>query len=173
MTAFETLDTRLEAQVENIGGIDETSISISPGVTILTGRNATNRTSLLQGLIADLGSEDVSIKGDADSATIGMSIGDKTYTWTLTRVNGDVTAESDAYLDDPELAELFAFLFESNEARRAVELGTDLRDVVMQPVDTDAIETEIEDLQAERDDIDRQLDNLQSMQAQLPELEQH
>jgi DNA repair exonuclease SbcCD ATPase subunit len=173
MATLETPDESVTATVESIGGIDKTSISFSPGVTILTGRNATNRTSLLQGLIAGLGSTDVSIKGDADNATIELNVDDETYTRTLTRVNGDVTGDGRVYLDDPELAELFAFLLESNEARRAVELTGDLREVIMRPVDTDAIEAEIEELQSERDDVQRRLDNLQSMQAQLPRLEQN
>jgi len=171
MATLESPDESLTATVESIGGIDKTSVSFSPGVTILTGRNATNRTSLLQGLMAGLGSTDVSIKGDADSATVELSVGDEAYTRTLTHVNGDITGNGRTYLDDPALAELFAFLLESNEARRAVELTGDLREVLMRPVDTDAIEAELEELQTEGDDIERRLDNLQSMQAQLPQLE--
>jgi chromosome segregation ATPase len=172
MTALKTLDKTIDVAVEKIGGIDKTSVSFSPGVTVLTGRNATNRTSLLQGLMAGLGSENVSIKGDADSAAVELTVGDDTYSRTLTRTNDGVHAEGDAYLDDPKLADLFAFLLESNDTRRAVELTGDLRAVIMQPVDTDTIESEIEELQDERDDIERQLDNLQSIQAQLPQLEQ-
>jgi DNA repair exonuclease SbcCD ATPase subunit len=172
MPNLEARDTAVEARVNNVGGIDETSITLSPGVTILTGRNATNRTSLLHGLMAGLGSTNVSIKGDTDSAGVELTVGEETYTRTLTRADGDVHTKGEAYLDDPELADLFVFLLESNEARRAVELTEDLREVIMRPVDTDAIEAEIEELQAECDDIERQLDNLQSIQAQLPELEQ-
>jgi DNA repair exonuclease SbcCD ATPase subunit len=172
MATFETTNETVDAEVEKVGGIDKTSVSISPGVTVLTGRNATNRTSLLQGLIAGLGSTDVSIKGDADSATVELTVGDETYTRTLTRTNGGVHTEGNGYFDDPELADLFAFLLKSNDARRAVELTDNLREVIMRPVDTDTIEAEIDELQDERDDIDRQLDNLQSMQAQLPQLEQ-
>jgi len=130
MATVETTNETVNAQVEKIGGIDDTSISFSPGMTILTGRNATNRTSLLQGLMAGLGSENVSIKGDADSGTVELTIGNEAYSRTLTRTNGGIHAEGDAYLDDPELAELFAFLLESNDARRAVELTQDLRERV-------------------------------------------
>lgn len=45
-----------DVEVENIGGIDATSVEFTPGVTILAGRNATNRTSFLQSLMAALGS---------------------------------------------------------------------------------------------------------------------
>lgn len=37
--------------VTNLGGIDATTVEFAPGVTLLTGRNATNRTSLLLSLI--------------------------------------------------------------------------------------------------------------------------
>jgi len=172
MSTLEITNETIHVDVEKVGGIDRTSVSFSPGVTILTGRNATNRTSLLQGLMAGLGSTDVSIKGDADGGTVELTVGDETYTRTLTRTNSGVHAEGDAYLNDPELAEQFAFLLESNDARRAVELTEDLREVIMRPVDTDAIEAKIEELQDERDDTERQLDNLQSIQAQLPQLDQ-
>lgn len=51
--------------VRNIGGIDEASVTLPEGVSILTGRNATNRTSFLQALMAGLGSRQSSLKGDA------------------------------------------------------------------------------------------------------------
>ncbi|PSQ02705.1 chromosome segregation protein SMC [Halobacteriales archaeon QS_4_69_31] len=172
MGATESVGNTVQIAVENVGGIDETTVSFSPGVTILTGRNATNRTSLLQGLMAGLGSEDVSIKGDADEAYVELTVGDETYTRTLRRQNGGVYADGDPYLDDPELADLFVFLLESNEARRAVELTTDLQEIIMRPVDTEAIEAEIERLTSERDEVERQLENLSSMRAQLPSLEQ-
>ncbi|QLH82042.1 archaea-specific SMC-related protein [Halosimplex pelagicum] len=170
-TPLSTTDS-VQLSVENIGGIDESSVSFSPGVTILAGRNATNRTSLLQSLMAGLGSEGVSIKGDVDEAHVELTIGDETYSRMLTRTNGDIYAEGDAYLDNPELADLFVFLLEANEARRAVELQQDLRELIMRPVDTAAIEAEIEDLQAQRDDVERQLENLDSLQRELPTLEQ-
>jgi hypothetical protein len=70
---------------ENIGGIQETSVEFSPGVTILEGRNATNRTSFLQSVMAALGSENVAIKGDADEVKVELTPGDETYTRTLYR----------------------------------------------------------------------------------------
>jgi DNA repair ATPase RecN len=60
--------------VRNIGGIDETELTFEPGVTILSGRNATNRTSLLQSIMAALGSDNVSIKADADEAHVELTI---------------------------------------------------------------------------------------------------
>ncbi|WP_423746891.1 archaea-specific SMC-related protein (plasmid) [Haladaptatus sp. SPP-AMP-3] len=164
--------SHVHLHARNIGGIDETEISFSPGVTALTGRNATNRTSLLQAIMATLGSDQSSLKGDADEGRAELTIGDETYTRTLTRQNGTVSMSGDPYLDDPELADLFAFLLESNEARRAVARGDGLRDLIMRPVDTDAIQAEIEELKRERQQLDDELSDLESLKQQLPDLEE-
>ncbi|GAA0239396.1 archaea-specific SMC-related protein [Haladaptatus pallidirubidus] len=164
--------TPVELSATNIGGIDQTSVTFSPGVTVLTGRNATNRTSFLQAIMAALGSERASLKGDATEGSVELSIGDETYTRTLTRQNGTVATSGDPYLDDPELADLFAFLLESNEARRAVARGDDLRDLIMRPVDTEAIQADIKQLTTEKRQIDSELEELKSLKQKLPNLEE-
>jgi predicted nucleic acid-binding Zn-ribbon protein len=164
--------SQVNLSVRNIGGIDETEVSFSPGVTVLTGRNATNRTSLLQAIMATLGSDQSSLKGDAEEGRAELTLGDETYTRTLKRQNGTVSMSGDPYLEDPELADLFAFLLESNEARRAVARGDDLRDLIMRPVDTDAIQAEIEQLKRERQQLDDELSELDSLKQQLPGLEE-
>lgn len=65
---------------ENVGGIQTTKVNFEPGVTILVGRNATNRTSFLQAIMAGLGSENVTMKGDADEAKVTLELGTGTYT---------------------------------------------------------------------------------------------
>ncbi|WP_435180533.1 archaea-specific SMC-related protein [Halorussus sp. AFM4] len=157
---------------ENVGGIDETDVELSPGVTVLAGRNATNRTSFLQAIMTAMGSDQTTLKGDAEAGVVELRVGDETYRRTLER-NGDTVVRSgDSYLDDPSLAELFAFLLEQNEARRAVARGDDLREIIMRPIDTDEIEAEIESLKAERDQIDAQLEHIEDRKRDLPELEQ-
>ncbi|WP_436931372.1 archaea-specific SMC-related protein [Halosimplex halobium] len=172
MGATDSKAKPVDVAVENVGGIDRTEVSFSAGVTILTGRNATNRTSLLQAIMAGLGSDNVSLKGDADEGHVELTVGDETYTRTLTRQNGAVVTDGDPYLDDSEIADLFVFLLESNEARRAVERTENLRELIMRPVDTAAIESEIDELQSERDELEQRLDDLQSLRSSLPELEE-
>lgn len=164
--------------VENIGGIDHTEVSFSPGVTILVGRNATNRTSLLQALRTALGSEHASIKGDAEEGRVELSIGENTYTRTLARTdNSDSTGPTaistggDPYTEDAELADLFALLLETNEARRAVARSDDLRELIMRPVDTNALQAKIEQLEAEKRNLETEIDRLDSLEDRLPELE--
>ena len=157
--------------VRNVGGIDEVEVAVPRGVSVLAGRNATNRTSFLQALMAGLGSERSSLKGDADEGSVTLEFEGKTYTRTLTRRNGTVEFGGDPYLDDPELADLFAFLVENNEARRAVARGEDLRGIIMRPIDTDHIEAEIETCRRQRDELEAEIERLNELERELPELE--
>ncbi len=161
-----------ELQAKNIGGIDETTVEFRPGVTILEGRNASNRTSLLQALMTALGSTDVSIKADASYGEVTLRIDGETYTRRLSRETSGIHASGEPYLDDPETAELFGFLLESNEARQAVISGGDLRDIIMRPVDTAKINAEIADLQRERERLEEKLAAIEEQKGKLPALEQ-
>ena len=157
---------------ENIGGIDETTVSFSPGVTVLVGRNATNRTSFLQAVMAALGSENVAVKGDAEEAVVELSVGDETYTRRFHRRGDGIASSGEPYLDDPDPADLFAFLLESNEARRAVAVNADLREVIMRPVDVEDIQSEIDRLVDRRDALQTELDEIESLKQKLPPLEE-
>ena len=159
-------------RAENIGGIEETTVSFTPGVTVLVGRNATNRTSFLQAVMAALGSENVAVKGDANEAAVELSIGDETYTRQFRRRGDGIASSGEPYLDDPDPADLFAFLLESNEARRAVAANADLREVIMRPVDVDDIRAEIDGLVERRDALVSELDELDSLKRKLPPLEE-
>jgi DNA repair exonuclease SbcCD ATPase subunit len=173
MTSAQTpdTDTAIDVSVENVGGISEADVTLRPGVTVLAGRNATNRTSFLQALMSALGSEHVSLKGDADEGRVELSVDGETHTRTLERTGTSIRTGGTPYLDDPELADLFAFLLEANEARRAVARGDDLRELIMRPVDTTAINSEIDRLKAEKQSIDDELDELDGLTDRLPELE--
>lgn len=171
MSHTQETDAEVRVHAENVGGIDETDVSFGPGITVLAGRNATNRTSFLQAIMAALGGNDASLKGDAERGSVELRVGDETFTRTLARRDGTVVTDGDPYLDDPAIAELFAFLLESNEARRAVAQSDDLRDLMLRPVDTDAIQAEIERLEAEKRTLDSRLEELDDLKRRLPELE--
>jgi chromosome segregation ATPase len=159
-------------KVRNIGGISQTTVKLDRGINILAGRNATNRTSLLQALMLGLGSDRASLKGDADQGRVELVVDGEEYTRTLSRENRSILLEGDPYLDDPEVADLFAFLLEDNEARTAVTQSENLRDIIMRPIDTDAIQAEIQRLESERQDVDKELEELDALKRRLPELEE-
>jgi uncharacterized coiled-coil DUF342 family protein len=171
MATSEQLTESAHFSVENIGGIDYTEVDIPPGVTVLTGKNATNRTSFLRSIMAAMGSQRVSLKGDADSGKVSMTLDGETYERTLKRVGDGVQFEGEGYLDDPEVADLFAFLLETNDARQAAARDDQLRDVIMRPVDVDAIRAEIRRLESEKGDINDELARIESRKRELPELE--
>ncbi|KPN29119.1 Smc-like protein Sph1 [Halolamina pelagica] len=140
-------------------------------MTIFVGRNATNRTSFLKAVMAGLGSENVAMKGDADEAEVTIDLGEETYTRTFSRRSEGVDRAGEPYLDDPGVADLFAFLLESNEARRAVATSADLRELIMRPVDTEEIQAEIDRLQDRRESLDAELDAIDDRKGELRELE--
>lgn len=154
-------------EVENVGGIEATSVDLGPGVTVLAGRNATNRTSLLRSLMAALGSDDVSLKSDADAGRVELVVDDERYTRTFERRDGTVVTGGDPMLEDSEAADLFAFLLATNEARTAAARGEDLREVLLRPVDVDELEAEIEQLVDEREEIDDRLADLEDVDSEL------
>lgn len=161
----------VRVEVKNIGGISEATVTLPPGVSVLTGENATNRTSFLTALMAGLGSERASLKGDADRGSVTLDIDGETYTRTLQRQGNGVSFTGDRFLDDPELADLFAFLLENNEARRTIARGDELRDIIMRPVDTDQINTEIESRKRKRRELEEEIDRLDRVEREIPELE--
>jgi chromosome segregation ATPase len=161
-----------EFEIRNIGGINETVVTFEPGVTVLAGRNATNRTSLLQAVMAAFSSEDVSIKADAEEAYVELTLDDSSYTRTLERRNGTVVTGGNPYLEDPTVADLFAFLLESNGARRAVVTDGDLREIIMRPIDAEEIRSEIDRLLKERRQVNDELDELDDLKDRLPSLEE-
>ncbi|WP_254279980.1 archaea-specific SMC-related protein [Haloarcula marina] len=158
--------------VERIGGIESATVEIPPGVTVLAGRNATNRTSFLQAIMAAHGSDWTTVKGDADRGQVELSLGEETYTRTLTKTEDGVVGSGTGVLSDPTLANLFAFLLEDNEARRAVVRGDELRELIMRPVDLEQIRREIRDAEQRKAAIDDDLDDIASRKRELPELEQ-
>lgn len=172
MEQTQVVEESVAVQTENIGGIEEATVEFEPGVAILAGRNATNKTSLLQAIMAGLGSDTISLKSDADEGSVSLQIGDKGYTRTLERRNGEIVFGGEPFRDDTELADLFAFLLPSNEARRTVELGGNLRDVIMEPIDTDAIQAEITQLQREKKEVEDEIDRREELDDTLAQLKQ-
>ncbi len=171
MSNRERLSNNIVVTVEGIGGIDSTEVTLDHGVTLLAGRNATNRTSLLQAIMAALGSTEATLKGDRKEGRVELEIDGQQYTRVLERTESGIQFSGDPYLSDPTEADLFAFLLESNEVRKSVTNDRNIRDVIMRPVDTTEIERQISQLQEKRDEINSSIAELESERERLPELE--
>jgi DNA repair exonuclease SbcCD ATPase subunit len=171
MTPIQEVRTA-EIAVRNIGGIDDVEVTLNEGVNVLAGENATNRTSLLRALSGALGSENLTLKGDADSGWIELTKDGETYRREVTREDGSVSFSGDAYLDGDKVdfADAFAFLFERNKARAAIRQGDDLYDIIMGPVDTAAIQRQISERKSQREKTKQRIQSIESKQSDLPDL---
>ena len=166
-----TAHKKATISARNIGGIDRCDIAFKPGVTLLTGRNATNRTSLLTALADVLGGTNAVLKSDADEGRIKLTLDGTEYTREYVRKNGGLSIQGESYTEKQQLVDLFVRLLEDNTVRQAVERGDDLREVIMEPVDTDQIEREIQSLTRERDQITEELRTIERERDRLPSLE--
>jgi len=97
--------------------------------------------------MAVMGSNQATLKGNAEEGYVKLYFHGETYERTLTRASNSITFDGDGYLNDPEVAELFAFLLETNEARRSVVRGDELREIIMCPVDINEGETKTHKLE--------------------------
>ncbi|WP_459190710.1 archaea-specific SMC-related protein [Halosimplex sp. J119] len=167
-----TFDEPVTVSVRSLGGIDREEVTLDPGVTVLTGRNATNRTSLLRSIAAALGGSAGELKADADEGSVELAIGEETYTRQLQRTNGAVAASGEPYTDDESLVDLYSCLLATNPARQAVERGDGdaLREVVMDPIDTAEIRAEIDRRQREVRTLSEELTEADREAERLPDL---
>ena len=167
-----TIADVVQLEVENIGGIDDCSVEFQRGVNLLTGRNATNRTSTLRAVSGILGGTNATLKSDADEGYVSLTIGEEEYSRRYTRTGGGVQTSGEPYEDNSELIDLFISLLEDNPARRAVERGDDLRELIMRPVDTAGIERRIQRLKNEREELKDELERIERRSKELPKLEE-
>ncbi|MFC7197760.1 archaea-specific SMC-related protein [Halosimplex aquaticum] len=167
-----TFDESVTVSVRNLGGIDEEEVTLDPGVTVLTGRNATNRTSLLRSIAAALGGSAGELKADAEEGSVELAAGEESYTRRFQRTNGSVRADGDPYTDDESVVDLYSCLLATNPARRAVERGDGeaLREAVMAPIDTAEIRAEIDRRQREVRTLSEELAEADREAERLPDL---
>jgi len=167
-----TFDESVTVSVRNLGGIDTESVTFEPGVTVLTGRNATNRTSLLRSVAAALGGTAGELKADADEGSVELSLGEETHTRQFERTGGGVRTSGDPYTDEASVVDLYSCLLATNPARQAVERadGDALREVVMDPVDTAEIRVEIDRRQREVRSLSEDLTEAARELDRLPDL---
>jgi len=168
--------SKLRLTVETLGGIDRRSYEFKPGVTVLSGENASNRTSALRAIMAACGSDRCSLKADADEGFVELELDGESYSRMFERTSDGVTLNGSPMITDDnrvKAIDLFAFLLADNEARRTVVSSNQgLHDIVMEPVDTDNIEAEIDRLQSNLDAVEDALDRRETLEEErIPSLE--
>lgn len=167
--------TTLELHVANVGGIDKASFSFESPVSIVTGPNATNKTSLHQALAFALGQNELSIRSDATEAEVTLSIDGESVTRTARRAGQGIQIDGDAWVptaDGKELFKYFGCLLEFNPLRSAVRQNEDLEAVLKEPVNIDALEQQQSAKMNEKRSLQRGVEQLEDVENQIREQEQ-
>lgn len=167
--------SQVTVDITNLGGIDSLGASLPPGVSLLSGENASNRTSFLQSVAAALGGDRsaATLKSDADEGSVSLTVGDVEGTRTYRRTPAGVSRSGDPVTDAAELVDTYVSIFADNPARQAVRNGGEnLRDILMRGVDTAEINANIHQLKHRRSAIEDKLNEVESAKSRLPSLEE-
>lgn len=162
--------TSIDVSVSNIGGIDELAVTLDQGVNLIAGPNASNKTSLLKSIAFALGSDDVPLRSGAEEGYVRLTIGDRTVERTAERTEIGIDVSGDTWIDNPEnaiLIDRFATLLETTPLRAAVSGDGDVEDLLKEPMNVDALETERSRLLDEKRDHSNELEKLANVDERL------
>ncbi|GAA0657508.1 archaea-specific SMC-related protein [Salarchaeum japonicum] len=168
-----------ELTVRNVGGIDELETTFGDGVTLLSGPNASNKTSLLHALTFALGSDDVPLRSGTSRAEVTLSNGDRSVTRTAERAGTGLSVSGESWLGDADNADdlvSFATFLEFNDLRAAVRNGDSFEETLKAPLEVSSLEAERaakiaekQSLEDDRDDLEGAADDLADVEASLSE----
>lgn len=153
----------LDMTVSNLGGIDHREAEISPGITVLSGPNATNRTSFLRALATAFGVDKASLQTSKDEGYVSIDIDGAEYTRQFQRTDTGVSRSGEPFTEGSSAKRELAFLLKSHPIRQLIRgdfSATELRDELMAPVDTDTIQQNIADLKDEKEEIRDALEDI-------------
>ena len=158
--------------VRGLGGIDETTVELPPGVSLLVGRNATNRSSFLRAMAAVLGGDDAGarLKTDADRGAVQLTLGDQQHRREYRQTAGTVRTSGEPYTEESELVDTAVAVFADNPVRQAVRAEQTLREALMAPVDTAEIERRIDELSDKKSALEKKTAELAQTEQRASEL---
>ncbi len=157
----------IKAEIKNIGGIEDIKFNLKPGINLLVGENAKNKTSILNGIMAAMGSNKPTLRKGTNKGKATINIKGKKHTNSLKRENGNIIHSNQR---DTTKEDLFSFLIEENETRQAVERRGDLRNIVLKPIDIEKIENKEKNLRNQKFNLRDELKSLKEKKKELQEL---
>lgn len=165
---------QIAVEISNVGGIDHLERAFESGPTLIAGPNASNKTSLLQGLEFALGGDSASVQSGAEAASVSIEGPDFTITRRLDREGDRVLADGEPLLGtDGEASSLVTFtsLLEFNPLRVAVRSGDNVEELLKQPLDLDELERERETLLTRKHQLSAEIEELDGLTADLQDVE--
>ncbi|MFC7127958.1 archaea-specific SMC-related protein [Haloferax chudinovii] len=158
--------------VENVAGIRRGSATLEPGLNAVRASNWQGKSSFLAAIATAFGTTSPLTEG-ATEGRVSLSTDEREYAVELTRDGRRVRTTGEPYLSDEVdrvCADLFAFLGEENEIRRAVREGDDLEPLLTRPLDFEDIDANIAAARRERDRVDEALSEAEDAAERLPTL---
>ena len=164
-------DSNLSVSVSNVGGIDSMSCSFSGPVGVITGPNASNKTSLLRAIAFGLGHPTVPIRSGASEARVELTVGDETVVRTATRSGPGISIDGEGLVDreDGDLLGTFACLLEFNDLRAAVRRDGDYATLLKEPMNLDELERRRAEKISEKKELRADVDRLGDVEERLEE----
>lgn len=161
-------------EFENIAGIYRGRATLTEGVNAVRASNWQGKSSFLAGIETAFGTKEPLTEGESHGM-VTLQTEDGEYEIELTRSGNSMVMEGQPYLTDEydqRCTDLFAFLDEDNDVRRAVRNGRNLEDVLTQPLEIEDVDKRIKQLNHERKQVTRQLDDARQKADELTELKQ-
>lgn len=155
--------------IENVAGIRSGEATVEPGVNAVEASNWRGKSSLIAAVETALGTA-TPLTAGADRGRVELDADGETIVTELVRDGAGVRRDGDVYLDDEHdrvCAALFAALGERNEVRRAVREGGDLEALLTRPLDLEDVDERIAELRAEREAVDRELEDAEEAASAL------
>lgn len=160
--------------IENIGGIRSGAAAIEPGINTVRASNWQGKSSLVKAIETAMGTATTLTEG-TERGRVQLVTDDGTIEAELSRQNGEVVRQGDAYLPDERdrvRAELFAFLDEDNEVRETVRTGRNLEPVLTRPLDFERIDERIAELREEREQVETEYERSVAAADRLPAVQE-
>lgn len=164
----------MDIEIENIAGITRGSGTIGPGINTISASNWQGKSSFIRAFETVFGTADALTAG-RDEGAVRLRWDDDTYDVSLEREGRDVVRRGTPVLDDEydrTLVDLFAFLGEDNEVRRAVRSGGDLGDLLTRPLELEDIDAQIRALGDRKRSVESDIESAKREANRLVSLEQ-
>ena len=167
-------------KVSNVGGIEETEIIFTPGLNVLSGENATNRTSLLLALNEAMGGTMGTVRSGQNEGSVTLEYDGKEYTQNLSgKGANNLVRSGDPISDDSDIVDLYASLLGQNGIRRLISRGQNVeefqqkfKELLMKPVDIEEINRKKTELKRRKQEINERIDEIETQRKELPKLEE-
>jgi cell division protein FtsB/flagellar motility protein MotE (MotC chaperone) len=169
-THDDTDSTRARVSVSNVDGLADGSVALTPGLTVLAGGEKRTQEAFLSAVASVLGGSPPPLASGGSAARVALAVDGRSRERRFVDRPGRAAAEGSSFCEDETFVERFVALTADNPVRRAVEDGSDPRDLLTAPVDTAAIEAELRDRETELDEVEDRLATIDDRRQTLPEL---